>query len=65
MKWIHLGLALLAVIAATEALMKAAGWVPFTVPEVVAVLPLSVSLLLRAISEFSEAEAEYLESKRQ
>jgi hypothetical protein len=65
MKWVHLGLALLGVTAAVEALMQAAGWEPFAVPEFVAVLPLSVSLLLRSISEFYEAETEYLDSKHQ
>ena len=65
MKWTHLGLALLGALAAAQSLMQAAGWEPFAIPEVLEVLPLSISLLLRSVSEFNEAETEYLDSKQE
>ena len=65
LKWTHLGLALLGALAAAQSLMQAAGWEPFAIPEVLVVLPLSISLLLRSVSEFNEAETEYLDSKQE
>jgi hypothetical protein len=65
MKWTHLGLALLGALAAAQSLMQAAGWEPFAIPGVLVVLPLSISLLLRSVSEFNEAETEYLDSKQE
>lgn len=65
MKWTHLGLALLGALAAAQSLMQAAGWKPFAIPGVLVVLPLSISLLLRSVSEFNEAETEYLDSKQE
>lgn len=59
---VHFALAVLALLVAADGLMKAAGFeVPIKFPQYVAMLPISISMLLRSISEFAEAEKEYVE----
>jgi hypothetical protein len=60
--WVHFALAIFSMAAALESLLKSMGlamWFPL--PQYIALLPVSISMLIRAINEFNEAEKGYVE----
>jgi F0F1-type ATP synthase assembly protein I len=66
MIWVHFTLAVLSLVAAVDILMKAMEWaVPFSLPDYAAVLPVSVSMLLRSVAEFQETEKEFIELRNE
>lgn len=62
MPWVHFGLAIFSLMAALDSFIRSMGWAHLLpLPQYVALLPVSISMLLRSISEFNEAEKEYTE----
>ncbi|HEX8028852.1 MAG TPA: hypothetical protein VF491_10345 [Vicinamibacterales bacterium] len=62
MPWVHFGLAIFSLMAALDSFIRSMGWAHLLpLPQYVALLPVSLSMLLRSISEFNEAEKEYTE----
>jgi hypothetical protein len=66
MIWVHFLLAIFSLVAAVDILMKAVEWAaPFALPDYAAVLPVSVSMLLRSVAEFQESEKELIELRNE
>lgn len=62
MIWVHFTLAILSLIAGLDIMLKAMEWsMPYSLPNYVAVLPVSVSMLLRSVAEFQESQKELIE----
>ena len=62
MIWVHFMLALLSLLAGVDIMLKAMEWsVPYSLPNYAAVIPVSVSMLLRSVAEFQESQKELVE----
>jgi hypothetical protein len=63
MTWVHLILAVMSLLAGLDTLADVIGWkVPFVdLPQYLGLIPVSVSMLLRSVTEFQEAEKEFTE----
>jgi F0F1-type ATP synthase assembly protein I len=60
--WVHFMLAVFSLIAGVDILLKSMEWaVPFSLPGYAAVLPVSVSMMLRSVAEFQESRKELIE----
>lgn len=63
MTWVHLVLAVMSLLAGLDIMGKAFGLkIPYVdLPEYMGLVPVSVSMLLRSVTEFGEAEKEFTE----
>ena len=63
MTWVHLILAVISLLAGLDTMAEVFNWkVPYIdLPQYLGVIPVSVSMLLRSVTEFGEAQKEFTE----